>query len=126
MALTAPKIGQLRFYGIGNSKNFPIEDTEKHINPWGGVEDKRTNLLSDYGNAIKIGIQSLPGTKFYLNSLEDGIILDHTGVYELDLTNTSTTISYLSFDPDSLKRISDINNAVLIIDILYYEAVNVE
>ena len=124
MALTTPLVDQLRFYGIGSEYNYPKEDNENNFNPWGGISGQTTNLLANYGSAIKIGIQGLPGTKFFLNSLTNGIILDHTGIYELDLTNTTTTISSLYFAADSLKRISDAENASLIVDILYYEAVN--
>jgi len=39
-------------------------------------------------------------------------------VYELDLRNTNTTISKLYFDGSSLDRISEVDNASLIVDVL--------
>lgn len=116
-----PIIKQFRYFGVGHSNNVP-EDEVLWI---GGVVNTTTsekkNLLSNYGSAIKVGIQGLPGTIFYLNnSTPRGIVIDHTGVYELDLRNTTTTIDTLYFDPTSLQNISKIDNASLIIDILYY------
>lgn len=112
-----PIVTQMRYYGIGNSENFP--STEGY---WYNGENlsEIKNLLSDYGPAIKIGIQTLPGTVFHLNDSSDKIILDHTGIYELDLRDTTTTINTLFFEPLSLLAISSIDNASLIVDILYY------
>lgn len=113
-----PEVKQFRYYGVGNSKNFPIED-----NKWIKVNSDSSlseDLLSNYGAAIKIGVQTLPGVKLYLgnNSLSNGIIIDHTGVYELDLRNTTTSIGSLYFSVESLNRISEIENASLIVDVL--------
>lgn len=121
---TAPKIDQLRYYGVNNARNYPNDNPEQGKNVW--IKESENHLLSNYGNVIKLGIQGLPGTKFFLNNLSNGIVIDHTGVYELDLTNTTAVISSLYFDPVSLTRISEIDNAVLIVDILYYEAVKSE
>ena len=48
-------------------------------------------------------------------------MLDHTGVYELDLTDTNISISTLYFDYESLITINRVNNTPLIVDILCYE-----
>lgn len=116
-----PIIKQFRYFGVGNDKNVPDEEP-LWIN---GIIDNTTlekkNLLSGCGSAIKIGIQGLPGTIFYLNNnTPRGIVIDHTGVYELDLRNTTTTIDTLFFSPISLQNISKIDNASLIIDVLCY------
>jgi hypothetical protein len=34
---------------------------------------------------VQLGIQSVPGTKFYLNGSNNPIIIGNTGIYELDL-----------------------------------------
>ena len=86
----------------------------------GGTEYTADDLLAKYGAAVKIGIQTLPGIKFYISdsNLSNGIIIDHTGVYELDLRNTTTAISNLRFDAASLSRIDEVDNASLIVDVL--------
>lgn len=117
---TKPLVTQLRYYGIGNEKNIPLGEADGYwINGINTETKKMKNLLQDLGPAIKIGIQTLPGTVFYLSDT-NRIIIDHTGIYELDLTDTTTTINTLFFDPKSLAMISQIDNASLIVDILYY------
>lgn len=120
MAITTqaePKVYQLRYYGLESEKNSPNDE-----NIWVGLSSdatKPSNLLANYGSAVKIGIQTLPGVRFYLsNNFSNGIIIDHTGVYELDLRNTNTTINQLFFDRASLNRVSEVDNASLIVDIL--------
>lgn len=118
MATSKPDVIQLRYYGLDNPKNTPSNSL------WAGIDLKENvskNLLSNYGPAKKIGIQTLPGVIFYLNNLDltNGIIVDHTGVYELDLRNTTTAITGLYFNIKSLARIDEIDNASIIVDILY-------
>lgn len=113
-----PIVRQFRYYGSTSDKNEP------EGNSWIGLTDdsaRTKNLLTDYGSAVKIGIQTLPGIKFFLSngSFRTGIIIDHTGVYELDLRNTNTTISELYFDVESIYRIDEVDNASLIVDVLY-------
>lgn len=112
-----PEVHQFRFYGFESNFNYP----EKLI--WVGSNNDNTrsvDLLSSVGAAVKIGIQTLPGVKFWisLGNLSDPIIIDHTGVYELDLRNTTTKIGSLFFDPKSLARVSEVDNASLIVDVL--------
>ena len=114
-----PSVCQFRYYGVGKSQNYPDDTSWIGSNSDGS---ERLNLLDRLGgNAVKIGIQTLPGVKFYISdsSTANSIIIDHTGVYELDLRNTTTTISSLYFEPESLFRISEVGNASLIVDILY-------
>ena len=67
---------------------------------------------------IQLGIQSLPGTKFYLNNSNDPIIIGNTGIYELDLNGLSE-ITAISFDRASINAIATNQNGYLIVDILY-------
>ena len=104
---TIKKIKQFRYYGINFEQNEPVNDLL-----W------LTDLLKDYGPITKLGIQAPPGTKFYTsNNL--GIIIDHTGIYEIDLRDTTTTISTLYFDADSLINVDNMPNGSIIVDILY-------
>ncbi len=80
-------------------------------------------LFSDKMPIYQIGIQSLPGTKFYLNESQDPVMIGSTGIYELDLHEKST-ISGLRFDPESVKTIEKALNTgtgYLIVDIVYEE-----
>lgn len=112
----SPSVYQFRYYGAKNSKNVPgnLE--------WIGSNSDASETLDLLGaskiSAIKIGIQTLPGIKFCLNHWGSNITIDHTGVYELDLRNTNTTISSLYFDAESLARIEEIDNASIIVDVL--------
>lgn len=70
---------------------------------------------------VKLGIQSLPGTRFRFNSNLEWIVLGATGLYEIDLTDSAGSIIDLKFDKQSIKNINDNKNAYLIIDIMYEE-----
>ena len=101
-ATVEPIVKQLRYYGFDNALNVPQED-----NSWMNLSTDGVNkadLLTSFGAAVKIGIQTLPGVRFFINeqSNNDGIIIDHTGVYELDLRNTTTAVNNLYFDAASL------------------------
>ncbi len=79
------------------------------------------SIFADKTPIYQLGIQSLPGTKFYLNGGVDPIIIGSTGIYELDL-HDKATISSLRFAADSVKTIQngfDNNTSFLIVDIIY-------
>ena len=67
---------------------------------------------------VQLGIQSLPGVKFYLNKSTSPIILGHTGIYDLELDGM-TEITHLSFDAESLNLINSDMNSYLIVDFIY-------
>lgn len=118
MAISDLKITQFRHYGFQNEKNSPNDES---------IWEK--NLFEGYNGIIKIGIQTLPGVEFSLNQSTNNnkIIIDHTGVFELDLSKTNAVISTLRFTPESMIRIDEVDNANIIVDILYSsysEAVN--
>lgn len=70
---------------------------------------------------VKLGIQSLPGTRFRFNTNLEWIVLGATGIYELDLKDSAGSIIDLKFDKQSIQNINDNKNAYLIIDIMYEE-----
>ena len=72
---------------------------------------------------IQLGIQSLPGTKFYLNNSYNPVIIGNTGIYELDL-NGLAEVTSLQFDQKTLQAIHNNSNAYLIIDIIYEDGEN--
>ena len=109
----ANKVTQYRYYGEKNANNSPKDVTRKNF--------ISGEVFSNTLPILQLGIQTLPGTKFFLNNGKDPIIVGSTGIYELDLQN-KTEISSLRFDP----RIFDLiegkdTNAYLIVDIVYEE-----
>ena len=111
------QVKQFRFYGtpddLSKSQNYP-EDLS--------INDLYTGrIFYDYTPITQIGIQSLPGTKFYLNNNStktNPIILGYTGTYELNIEGIAE-INNLCFETESLLRINKIPGASLIIDIVY-------
>lgn len=108
----AKQVMQFRYYGTDNdkaSKNYPSSVTLDGL--------KNGTTFEGYFPIIQLGIQSLPGTHFYLNNSNTSVIIGSTGIYELDLEGY-TEINDLRFDLQSLTNISDNPNAYLIIDII--------
>lgn len=80
------------------------------------------SIFNNYTPIVQLGIQTMPGTKFYLNANSAPVIVGASGIYELDLSETSTVISSIIFDLTSLELISNNPDGYLIIDIMYEEA----
>lgn len=115
----AYKVKQFRYYNDGSS--------ESNRNQPSVTDDGVAITSAHYVNGsvfgvcfpvLQLGIQGLPGTRFYLNEAVDPIIIGQTGIYELDLTN-GIQITKITVDPRSIQEIKDNNNAYLIIDIIY-------
>lgn len=109
----AKQVKQFRFYDYNNThkKNYPE-----------GINFRNLISGSIFANyrIIQLGIQSLPGTKFYLNESHVPVIIGHTGIYELNLEGFAE-ITSLSFDPQSIEAINGNQNSFLIVDIIYEE-----
>ncbi len=108
----ANKIKQYRFYGANSSRNQPINIKASDLVSGSFVSE--TSCLP----IVQLGIQALPGTRFYLNEGSDAIVIGSTGIYELDQMNV-TEISDIKFDAASIQLIQDNENAGLIIDTIY-------
>lgn len=107
----AKHIMQFRYYKDSHINNQPVELNADAL-VYGTVFEK-------YLPFTQLGIQALPGTRFYLNdNIEGPVIIGSTGIYELELEGISK-ISSLKFDSKSLKLIADNPNAFLIIDVIY-------
>lgn len=106
------QIYQYRYYGNDNDKNQPSDIAESTLIS-GSIFTSRIPIL-------QLGIQSLPGTKFYLNNSLEPIIIGSTGIYELDLQDEAT-ISALRFDRDTINKINTgkLNDYCLLVDIVY-------
>jgi hypothetical protein len=106
----AKKIMQFRYYAKGDEKNSP------HYITIAGLTTGQ--ILRDFLPMSHLGIQTLPGTKFYLNGNTYPVIVGHSGLYELEL-NDKMRITSLSFDGQSIKAIEENPNGYLIIDCIY-------
>lgn len=108
----AKKIKQYRFYSLEDlSHNTPDTNYQSLVSG---------NLFSSILPILQLGIQALPGTKFYVNNSTSPVIIGVTGVYEMNL-QSNTQITSLSFDGNSLKTISNCSTGGLIIDVIYNE-----
>ena len=107
----AKHVMQFRYYEDNHTNNQPVELNAGQL--------VNGTVFAKYLPFTQLGIQALPGTRFYLNdNIEDPIIVGSTGIYELELEGISK-ISSLKFDSKSLKLIADNPNAFLIIDVIY-------
>lgn len=108
----AKHIMQFRYYNDEQGNNNQPEDLNaESLN--------KGTIFAKYLPFTQLGIQALPGTRFFLNdNIEGPIIIGSTGIYELELEGISK-INSLKFDSKSLKLIADNPNAFLIIDVIY-------
>lgn len=105
----ANKIMQFRYYGEKVSNNQPSNISASNL--------ASGHIFSGYLPITQLGIQTLPGTKFYLNNSIYPVVIGSTGIYELDLKGI-TQITEIHFDKHSLNLINENNNAYLIVDII--------
>lgn len=77
----------------------------------------RSNNVFNGLRIYQLGIQALPGTKFYINGSTAPVVIGSTGIYELDL-NSFSPITSLRFDPNSITAINGNASATLLIDMI--------
>ena len=105
----AKQIMQFRYYTEGHEKNQPSTISEESV--------VKGSAFTSFTPFTQLGIQTWPGTHFYLNNAETPIIVGQTGIYELELEGISE-ITKLTFDPDSIEKIKNNPNAYLIVDVI--------
>lgn len=115
----ARAIKQYRYFNDNNENNQPLNTTSLDY-----ISGAVFEVPSCYP-ILQLGIQTLPGTKFYVNYGIDPIIVGFTGIYELDLENQAEIV-HLTFDKDSIETIKNNGNGYLIIDILYDNGIEEE
>lgn len=106
-------VKQYRFY----NDNDTVRNQPSGINR----DNLRNGVIFDSPSCypiLQLGIQALPGTKFYLNSSIDPVVVGFTGIYELDLDNQAEIVK-LTFEKKSIDAIANNANGYLIIDVLY-------
>lgn len=75
--------------------------------------------FQNYCPITQLGIQAVPGTRFFLNYGTEPIIVGPSGIWEID-TRAGVTIDALSFDPTSLDlNVTTESMPGLIVDFIY-------
>lgn len=108
------QIKQFRYYNAidKNNDNYP-----QYGNYYGKLV--HGNIFEHLGPISHIGIQGVPGTKFYLNGASFPITIGFTGIYELDLDGQGYIYS-IRFDKNTLETYYTEDSATrLLIDIVY-------
>lgn len=106
----AKKVGQVRWFNSNSNYNWPSTITLDDFSI-GTIFPKAVSIT-------QIGIQTLPGTKIYINSSANPIIVGATGIYDLNVEGL-TYITNILFDNASLRTIENNDNAYIIIDYIY-------
>lgn len=109
----AKYVNQVRYYGdaAAKTKNSSEDVTFRTLQS-GAVFEKTMPI-------VQLGIQTLPGMKFYINEHPNPVVVGQTGIYELNVDGISY-ITRLRFDGQTLSVInSNSNTAYLIIDYIY-------
>lgn len=104
------QIAQIIYCNPTSNYNFPTNITS--------IDLINGSIFNSYMPITQLGIQAPPGTKFFINNTETPIIIGFTGLYELDLTNGGNVTS-LKFEEDSIKRVEEHDNLMIIVDIAY-------
>lgn len=104
------KITQFRYYNQNNSNNYPFTTWQEYCSD---------TSFKSYRPIHQFGIQTLPGTKIYLNQSSNPIIIGATGMYEIDCDNTTAILNSFRIDQSSMTTIENLDNGYLIIDLVY-------
>ena len=124
---TAPKpitdgTGKVVRYDYGdcmnNSPVYPLGDDQETISILTQYESG--DIFNKVYPISQLGIQAIPGTKFYLNGSVKPITIGASGIYDLDIKN-GARVTGLGFDRTSLENITQSGTGYLIVDILYGE-----
>ena len=101
----ARKVMQFRYYDDSSLDNQP-----NRVSGISGAITKAKltsgSIFSAYLPITQLGIQTVPGTKFYLNNADNPIIIGATGIYELDLEGLSEITAISVAAKKAFKRIS--------------------
>lgn len=105
------RVKQFRYFSPGDTtRNNPTDISAAGL--ISGNIFKQTMPITD------LGIQALPGTKFYLNGSVSPIVIGHSGLYQLNL-NGAVRITSLRFDSTSVTAVTNNPNGYIIVDIVY-------
>lgn len=106
----ASRVTQFRYYAEGNVNNYPELS-------WPNYCTQET--FKKFSPITQLGIQTLPGTRIFLNSSLEPIIIGTSGIFELDVSSTTAVITGLRVEQQSMELIRDLPNGYIIIDMVY-------
>lgn len=105
-------IKQIRYYADGSAENFPSSVNKNAL--------QNGTAFRPYYPITQLGVQAIPGTKFYINGNKYPIIIGYTGIFELN-SSLNYLVNSLTFSEESLNLINDNDNAYLLVDFVYEE-----
>ena len=105
------QIKQFRYYYSDSPDNYP------NLTNYQG-ELTAGNIFSGHGDISHLGIQAMPGTKFYLNDSPLPIAIGFTGIYELQLEGLGHIYS-IRFDANDIEKYIQTSANRIFIDIVY-------
>ena len=123
----AKKVEQVRYYGPHQTElpkgsaagrganNWPATLTHRSMTSGTAFAPKGVNR-----SVVQLGIQSLPGTKFFINNSGNPVVIGATGIYELNVDGLAK-ITNLSFEPESVNRIDNSSTGYILVDYVYEE-----
>lgn len=110
----AKYVKQIRYYGDGLAINQPAYlRAQDMLRGYAFQENQNSGA-----NIVQLGVQTMPGIKFTINTAPQPIVVGSTGIYELNVDGL-TLINKLTFDNASLNKIKENNNAYIIVDFVY-------
>lgn len=91
--MNATNFYQITWCGDNNVLNFPTGITRQSLIDGTAFED--------FYPIIQLGVQAVPGTRFFLNDSKYPVMIGPSGIWEID-TSAGTAIRQLIFDNGSL------------------------
>lgn len=112
----AKKVMQIRYFGKDHADNYPKDISTDNL--------MDGSVFNDYIPITHLGIQTIPGVCFYLNNSIYPIIVDATGIFEIDFDD-KMEIDSIRVEKDTLENLvynnkdNSIQHGYLIFDIVY-------
>lgn len=95
-------------------KQYVYNNNSQEVEELLSGEDSVIRLLENK-RILQIGIQALPGAKFYLNNTEYAIIVGHNGYFEINISS-GIIISNVYIARSSLSLLQNNESAYILID----------
>lgn len=108
------KMIQFRYYGENNPNNaYPKENAKTWQSFCADLS------FRSYAPIHQFGIQTLPGTRIYINQSNYPVIIGGTGIFEIDCDKTTAAISSFRVEQESMEAINNNDHGYLVIDLIY-------